>query len=321
VLGLINLLPIVGQFFIGFSVIIISFGAGLNMLYGAFSSEWSGGQEYIDSLQNALAGLNNRVTNNLFQPYLVFWFGDAVIFCYLIICAIILVNMLIAMMNTRFEELSSSFILQRKRNMYKGANFVFLEHTVLPMPLNTFHILWILALKSVQKPTDPFRFFARWTFYTLPVQYVFTGLLRHMWIQYLEWKKQPKKDDEKENADNGGADIFKEPDRYSPDADGEAELYATHLASVQPFVNQYFEKWADSSNNPFSPRATPRPQIELSKSLRTGSEAKSSSSSQSMEKDPLKTKSKKEKKSSSTIIEQIPLDQENDNKYVKMKNQ
>jgi len=237
----------------GFFVIIVSFAGGLNILYGSLSVLWSGGNEYMDSTQNALTGLNNRVDNFVFQPYVVYWLGDATLFVYLIICGIVLVNMLIAMMGSKFQDLTQKHLLLRKQIFAKGSALVELEHAILPSPLNIPHLIFLL----MTKPWWPYGEFDRWMFVVLPNPFIFTGQLRDMWCKFLEWKKNPhvfhehegeeeeeEEEPEKEEAADSADEFFQEKDQYDVNAsEDELNAYVSKLDKLKPFIDAYFTRW------------------------------------------------------------------------------
>jgi len=247
-LGLLLLLPVVGQFLMGFFVIIVSFAGGLNILYGSLSVLWSGGNEYMDSTQNALTGLNNRVDNFVFQPYVVYWLGDATLFVYLIICGIVLVNMLIAMMGSKFQDLTQKHLLLRKQLFAKGSALIELEHAILPAPLNIVHIIFLL----ITKPWWPHGEFDRWMFVVLRNPFIFTGQLRDMWCKFLAWKKNPhlfddgeeSEEEEQEEAADSTDEFFQEKDQYDVNAsEDELNAYVSQLNKIKPFIDKYFARW------------------------------------------------------------------------------
>jgi len=241
------MIPVVGQFLIGFIVIIISFAGGLNVLYGDTSSLWSGGNEYIDSSLNAFTGIGNQVTNNLFQPYALYWLGDITIVVYFIISGIVLVNMLIAMMGSKFGDLTQKHLLLRKQHFYKGSALIELEHAILPAPFNVPHLIFLLLTKSCW----PFGEFDRWMYVVLPNPFSFTGQLRDMWCKYLEWKENKEEDEdeaEEPEAEAGGDEevdeYFREKDQYDANADeDELNAYVEKLQQIKPFVDKYFKTW------------------------------------------------------------------------------
>jgi len=230
------MIPIVAQFLIGFFVIILAFAGGLNVLYGDVSSLWSGGNEFMDSAKNAFTGLGNQVTNNVFQPYVFYWLGDITLFVYLIVCGIVLVNMLIAMMGSKFSDITQKHLLLRKQQFYKGEAFIEFAHSLLPAPLNIFHVIFLL----LTKPCWPFGEFDRWMYYSIPNPFIFTGQLREMWSEYIDWLSQKNGDKEKKDDD----DYFQEKDQYDAAGDvDEDSAYVAKHAEIKPFMDSYFRTW------------------------------------------------------------------------------
>ena len=70
VLGLTSTVGVTGQFFLGFSSIIIGFSAALNSLYGGLSPNFSTLQEYYSATKIALAGmLTIQVMQSVFMQF------------------------------------------------------------------------------------------------------------------------------------------------------------------------------------------------------------------------------------------------------------
>jgi len=230
-------------------VIIVSFAGGFNILYGEVSSLWSGGNEFVASMVNAFTGLDNRVTNNVFQPYVVYWLGDITVFIYLIICIIVLVNMLIAMMGAKFTDLTEKHVLLRKQLFARGSALVELEHAILPAPLNIFHLIVLY----IWKPWWPYGEFDRWMYTVLPNPFIFTGQLRDMWCKYQEWRKDPKclddgdeeeEESEDESDEDDAEEFFLEKDQYDVNAsEDELNHYVIKLNKLKPFMDKYFARW------------------------------------------------------------------------------
>jgi len=206
----------------------------------------------MDSALNAFTGIGNQVENNLFQPYVLYWLGDLTIIVYFIICGIVLVNMLIAMMGSKFGDLTEKHLLLRKQQFYKGAALIELEHAILPAPFNVPHLIFLLLTKSCW----PFGEFDRWMYVVLPNPFLFTGQLRDMWCKYLEWKVAQKKkkkggeeeeeeeDEDEESEENETDEYFKEKDQYDANADeDELNAYVEKLSAIKPFVDGYFRSW------------------------------------------------------------------------------
>jgi len=234
------MIPVVAQFLIGFIVIIISFAAGLNVLYGSVSPMWSGGNEYMDSAINAFTGLDNQVQNNVFQPYVAYWLGDITLFIYLIICGIVLVNMLIAMMGSKFADLTQKHLLLRKQHFYKGAALIELEHSIFPAPFNLPHLIFLF----LTKPWWPYGEYDRWIYLMQPNPFIFTGQLRDMWCKYLDWLDRDKDEDEEQPEEEDDEDYFKEKDQYDANADeDELNAYVSKLVAIKPFIDMYFSRW------------------------------------------------------------------------------
>jgi len=217
-LGMISMLEVTSQFFLGFTVIIIAFSISFSILYGSTAPNWSNFNQFFSATQNALAGYGNTVENDGFAPYLYFWFGDAMILLYLVITGIVCINMLIALMGNMFNNLVDKQVLKRQRAFAKGDIYMQTEKFLLPPPFNLLHLI---VLGTTYFCWDQRRF-KRWEPKSHNDAYSVCMILKEMYLLYR-----------KEEIVNN--DFFE----FNDNDDDDSRLSTTNV-KLLPFVNKFF---------------------------------------------------------------------------------
>jgi len=177
-------------------------------------------RQFFAATQNALAGYNNNVDNDGFAPYAFYYIGDFLLLFYLVITAIVCINMLIAMMGNRFNFLVEKQILKRQVAFAKGDIYFQTEKFLLPPPFNILHLL-ILGLSY---PWWENRKFQRWLPKNHNDAYSICMNLKEM---YLEFRKAEIESGETNTPD---------------DADDDDKKLAKINVRLHPFVSVFFRK-------------------------------------------------------------------------------
>jgi len=218
------MIPIAGQFLLGFGTIVVGFGASLNLLYGSMSESWSSLHQFFSSVLNALTGYGNTVTNENFTPYAYLWIGDIFLLLYLILSSIICINMLIAMMGNEFNFLVQHQILKRKAAFARGDMYFQAEKFLLPPPLNVFHLM-VLGYARCVFPRLKFR---RWLPKVHKPAYLHTILLKEMYLEY--------------RAGLYSGDGVEREIELPSDSDSDDTTNANRVENLSAFVDYYIRK-------------------------------------------------------------------------------
>jgi len=86
-------------------VMIVGFAAAFNLIYGGIAPELTG---FWMAMYTCLTVAYNQqyfVDNDEFVPLAIYWFGDIIMVAYFVLSAILLINLLIAMMSTTYNNL------------------------------------------------------------------------------------------------------------------------------------------------------------------------------------------------------------------------
>jgi len=212
------MLEVTGQFFLGYSLIILAFSLSFSILYGSTAEYWSNFNQFFSATKNALAGYDNTVENDGFTPYAFYWFGDVMILLYLVITGIVCINMLIAMMGNAFNNMVDKQILKRQRAFAKGDIYFQTEKFLLPPPFNLIHLM-ILGTSFCCWEHGRFQ---RWEPKSHNDAYSICMLLKEMYMFYR--KEEIEKSDVIE---------------YDDSDDDEKRLEITNI-KLHPFVNKFF---------------------------------------------------------------------------------
>jgi len=95
----------VGYFIALLAFMILGFSAAFNLIYGGIVTEFTGFGIAIFQCINIAYNQQFFITNDEFVQLPIHWAGDILMVIYLVLSAILLVNLLIAMMSTTYNEL------------------------------------------------------------------------------------------------------------------------------------------------------------------------------------------------------------------------
>jgi len=110
------------QFLMAYVSLIFGFGSALGVIYGTTSSNWSGVNQFFSATQNVVVTYLNLVSNSGLRWNL--GWGDFFLIILFLICNIVLLNMLIAMMNSKFSSLIDNNILRQELTFFPSKHLL-----------------------------------------------------------------------------------------------------------------------------------------------------------------------------------------------------
>jgi len=161
ILSMLRMYQPIGYFILLLCVILLGFSGAFCLMYGGYQIEYSSGFGMaLYTIVNVIYSQQIFVDNDQFVPLPIHWFGDIFMFLYYILSAILLVNLLIAMMSSEFNDLMEGKLISERRiegewSQEMGTLLLHYERfPFLPTPFNIIQIIVLLIAIPIRYCDD-----------------------------------------------------------------------------------------------------------------------------------------------------------------------